>query len=325
MAAGKLYPDAWRMVDQFRAERGKSVPDWPDWCFMPLAASYAIVSADAGVDRLPPHLAGDVGRLGALATWRVTQGIYRFDPTLFEAITATPVAGDLPCDVVHYLPEWCVYMETPGLIWMEQPLHGVFAHLEYDVNHGRQELRLLMDGDTNLTPIPLHLGTWPLSEAIARALDTASIHAIAAGVGALPAGIGAVQRVIVEPIISLLLYLCSVNAEIGDGAHRPVNPTPKRTKSGWRLFPADKPTTWDVGVRLGSALRLATAASGEGRGGTHAGPRPHIRRAHWHSFWVGSKSDPEQRELKLKWLPPIPINIDYGDIVPTIRPIGDSS
>ena len=27
--------------------------------------------------------------------------------------------------------------------------------------------------------------------------------------------------------------------------------------------------------------------------GTHASPRPHIRRAHWHSFWVGKKDQPD--------------------------------
>ena len=28
----RLYPDAWKQVDEFRA-RGKELGDWPDWCF----------------------------------------------------------------------------------------------------------------------------------------------------------------------------------------------------------------------------------------------------------------------------------------------------
>jgi hypothetical protein len=32
----RLYPDAWRLVDEFRADRQR-LGDWPDWCFLPLA------------------------------------------------------------------------------------------------------------------------------------------------------------------------------------------------------------------------------------------------------------------------------------------------
>ena len=39
----RLYPDAWKHVDEFRARR-KELGNWPDWCFLPLAGTYAIVS-----------------------------------------------------------------------------------------------------------------------------------------------------------------------------------------------------------------------------------------------------------------------------------------
>jgi len=39
----RLYPDTWKQVDEFRASR-KELGDWPDWCFLPLAGTYAIVS-----------------------------------------------------------------------------------------------------------------------------------------------------------------------------------------------------------------------------------------------------------------------------------------
>src|SRR6185369_17498093 len=95
-AAGKLYPEAWKTADAFRADRGcDGLPDWPDWCYLPLAGWYAIVSGGC-TNRIPSHLIGDVGRLAALGTWRATQGIYRFDPALYHAIVETPVDGDLP-------------------------------------------------------------------------------------------------------------------------------------------------------------------------------------------------------------------------------------
>ena len=39
----RLYPNVWKQVDDFRASR-KDLGDWPEWCFLPLAGTYAIVS-----------------------------------------------------------------------------------------------------------------------------------------------------------------------------------------------------------------------------------------------------------------------------------------
>ena len=328
-AAGQLYPAAWKAAEEFRADRGSDgLPDWPEWCYLPLAGWYAIVSG-GGDNRLGPQLIGDVGRLAALGAWRVTQGIYRFDPALYEAVVATPIEGDLPRDVLYHLPEWCVYVETPGMENEGDRLHGFFAHLEWDANNERHELRLVLDSDKSLTPIPLHLGPWPLAESIARMADVASIHSMGAGLGPVPADSKALIRKWAEPLVSLLLYLCSQNAEIRDGCKVPANPVPKRTKKGLRIFPPDKPTTWDVGVRLGAALRQAYHAQETGQSGTHDGPRPHIRRAHWHGFRSGPMKRQDgatiptpERPLGLKWLSPIAVKIDSPDDIPaTIRPV----
>jgi len=104
IAAGRLYPKAYRQADQFRADRGKgTLPAWPSWCYLPMAAWYAIVSegkGPLGFDRI-----GDVGRLAALGSWRVTQGIYRFDQDLYEAVRDTPLEGNLPAAILYRLPE----------------------------------------------------------------------------------------------------------------------------------------------------------------------------------------------------------------------------
>jgi len=268
-AAGLLYPQAWPRIDEFRAGRGvDGLPQWPDWCFLPMAAYYAIVCADAGLATLPPHLVGDVGRLAALGAWRVTQGIYRFDPAVYDAVRETPLDRAIPCDVLYHLPEWCVYIDTPGLTCAGSTLHGVFAHLEWDANTQRTELRLLLDSEQALVPLSLHLGVWPLAEALDRVRQEALRISGAANMsplqvnGAAFAQPGALDEFAagLQPIMSLLLYLCSQAGEIGDDQYQPRNPTPKRTKRGWRLFAVDQPTTWEVGVRLGAALRGAYQA-----------------------------------------------------------------
>jgi hypothetical protein len=317
-AIGKRYPDAWRQVDDFRADRGRGLPDWPDWCFLPLAGAYAIVSG-GGDNRVGPALAGDVGRLGAVAAWRVSQGIYRYDPALYEALIETPVTGDLPCDVIYRLPEWCVYLETPDLTWNGDALHGAFGHLEWDANSGREELRLVLDTATGLIPIPMHLGAWTLDKALARMIDTAQVWATASGITLPTSGRDALRQT-VEPIVSLLLYLCSSNADL---PARPERPRPKRTKAGWRLFPADKATTWDVGERIGAALRRAYQQSETDQRAIdpqtgRARPRAHVRRAHWHTYLTGAG----RQTRTLKWIPPIAVNVDDVDDLPaTVRPV----
>ncbi|WP_156901640.1 AcrVA2 family anti-CRISPR protein [Azohydromonas australica] len=276
---------------------------------------YPVVTNGRDVE-LREHQALDLYRLATLSAWRMTQGIYRFDPAVFEAIADTPVTGDLSHEILFRLPEWAVYVETPGLLYADEALHGFFAHLDFALDTGTAELRLLLDAEGALDPLALPLGPWSLSESIARTLAATGAEAVRAA----PAAAGAGVRTVVKPLVSLLLYLCSQAAEIGDGTRRPANPQPKKTKRGPRLFQAEKPTAWDVGVRLGAALRRAyqaeqTRSPGDG---THPGPKPHIRRAHWHGFWSGPLEG--QRRFGLRWLPPIAVNVESRDELPaTVR------
>ncbi|MFL9999371.1 hypothetical protein PQR34_49145, partial [Paraburkholderia sediminicola] len=83
-----------------------------------------------------------VNVLATLAGWRVTQGVYRFDPTLYNALIATPIEGKLPTELLSRLPEWTVYIETPGMRWVGEPLHGVFAQVG-DLHDGAEVLTLV--------------------------------------------------------------------------------------------------------------------------------------------------------------------------------------
>ena len=323
---GQLYPRAWRQVDHLRADR-EGLGGWPDWCFLPLAGSFAIVT---GGRALPPgERVEHVGILGALAAWRVTQGIYRFDPTVLDALWDTPVTGDIPTEVLHHLPEWCVYVATPGKTWNGATLHGFFAHLEHDSNDGRTELRLVLDvtgadGD-DLIVIPVHLGQGGVAEGVAAMMRESARHQ------PIPSSVhGDVIEAVsgtVSPLVSLVLYLCSQAAEIrsGSGGGRPpTRAKAVKTKKGMRLFPPEQPRSWEVGYRLGAALRKGMCGQGveTEHPGSHASPRPHVRRAHWHSFWTGRRDRPEVRSVVVKWLPPIPVNVvDIEDLTPTVRQV----
>ena len=52
--------------------------------------------------------------------------------------------------------------------------------------------------------------------------------------------------------------------------------------------------------------------------------RPHIRRAHWHTYWVGPMDEVyPKRKTILKWLPPIPVNVTDVEKLPVVvREVG---
>lgn len=312
----KKYPLAIEQIDKFRASR-KELGDWPQWCFCPLAGSYAVVSNTENFLNLDSlH---DIGTVGAVIAWRATQGIYRFDQTVYEAVIQTDLKGDIPVQVLHQLPEWCVYIETPGAKAYGGRIHGFFAHLEYDVNDSRSELRLMLDSDDGLLTVPLHLGS-DIHSAIERATREASKQFIKEFTQ--KPNFGAIAKAEeIAPFVSLLLYLCSQAVEIRDqkgSSRQPKFPKATKLKSGFKILPANQVTTWEVAYRLGSALRLAETQQSESEAsGTHNSPKPHVRRAHWHTFLTGPR-DGERKPI-LKWLPPISVNVEAGEIIPTIK------
>ena len=118
-------------------------------------------------------------------------------------------------------------------------------------------------------------------------------------------------------MLQLLLYLCS------DEPDMPEIERPRRTVCGGAR-PAEVPRVWDIGVRVSQAMRSyrrqgSRDGTSESVGqGSHASPRPHIRSAHWQSFWVGLRTAtfPERRPV-IHWIPPVPVGMDWKRELPT--------
>lgn len=124
---GRDYPKFQDQYTLFRQDR-EALGGWPEYVYCPLAGAYAVVSG-GGNRRVAPEKAPDIARVGALAAWRPTKQIYRFDPTLYDALWHSPLAGALPCELLRRMPAWCVYIEG-GEAALQHGLHGFFAHLE---------------------------------------------------------------------------------------------------------------------------------------------------------------------------------------------------
>ena len=314
------YPNAWTLAADIRSRKGQDLSDWPDWCHMPLAASYSIISEAHGGGQVPLQYGADIAECAALSAWRATKGIYRFDAEIASALTSTPLTGHLPDDLLERLPEWCVYVDLSEAEYADKRLFGFYAHLERDANDGHKELRLLLDRSDGLLPVPLHLSGGNLAEAVEQMLAESDRQAIRRGLPPSDHLFELPQKVSqqIAPLVSLLLYLCSEQPEIdelGGAQRKPQNPIQIKTRNGLKEFPASTPTTWNVGWRIGAALRSAQKRTSETSGdGTHASPRVHIRRAHWHTFLTGVG----RTRRELRWISPILVGGDAGEELPAV-------
>jgi len=335
------YPDAWKTLEAFRAARG-SRPElsWPNWVYVPVAGAFAVVFRDDYPLPSDPR-AFDVARVAGIGAWRMTKGIYRFDPLLFEELWASEYEGPITLDPLRHLPEWSVYVEIPArpALGGEFQLHGFFAFLEHDMNSGHEELNFLWDmddpdGKPALLSTVLHLGEPTLQAAfeagaeegreVVRRLDPGYTRELEELHGAdleeLNRKSIELNMEIAKHALSLLLFLIAsgdVRPTRPDQPTKPHRPQPKKTRKGVRLLAANALQTWDVGVRYGRLLaaRQPTANAERGRG---APKRPHVRRAHWHGYWVGPRSKPEERRLELRWLPPIFVGAKAEEELPAV-------
>lgn len=322
--------------------------DWPVHIFVPqdevlveLPATLQELGGQQALDDFAQYTLNEMLLVVAAgltwASWRMTQGIYRFDPALYPHLIHTEGGAKIPASMLMQLPEWCVYIETPGLtiptLMGNRPdtnLYGAWLRLDVDNDAGGAPvLYITLDSD-----LDQEIGVQPTQMVY---LGGSVADGVRASIKRIQAELGhdydaeLVERKMsqwIEPVVNLALYLCTAPefSRAGQPAN-PENPKPKKTKRGTKLFAADGPSVWDVGARIGSALRAAyqrEQAGGDAAGDGHQ-VRPHMRRAHWHTVVSGKRKatggspiPPEKRKRELRWMPPIAVNVDDIGALPAV-------
>lgn len=243
----------------------------------------------------PQMLEGMLVHCQLAAQWRQTRGIYRFDPGLEEALGNSQESDPFPASHLRRLPEPCVFLTSEmGGLFAGAFSADVFVMVESKANTismcafdmdasnilegGRSFGHRFHDDDALLGDA---YGDWSATKAATW--------------------------------LPRLLYLCTVDPDIGPPRER------KRSKKTRNLL---LPRTFDVGLRIGASLRQARKEAEESRqaatGAERHRPIAHVRRAHWHSYWVGSEAL-ENRRLELRWVPPTLVNAKSSDeIIPRV-------
>lgn len=312
------YPTVWSSINEFRVEK-----DWPDWCYIPIEFGLAIASQDDVsseqilFSRLKPAV------ITAAASWRISQGIYRFNSELYNELVNQPLEGNIPCDVLKRLPEYCVYIETQDAIHMSLPLEGFFAHLEYDSNTHDEELRFVFITKTGeYIPESVQIGDMTLEEGLDMTFSKSENAAKSISLGSFETNKSAlkgIHRTMKEELgafIQLVLYLCAENADMV----KPPHPVTWKQRNN-KIEPKKAVKFVKVGQEIGEVLRVYKKGKSEenvryvdnGVDTEHSSKRPHMRKAHWHHYRVGTN----RQELIIRWLPPIPVNMNDNLNIPT--------
>lgn len=322
-AFGRAFPGVWNLVDIQRIQGAKARDTWPSWCYLPYERAHDVMSKFA--PRLPSEFSRTITspiaqisearrilayELCLLSAWRHTKGIYRFNPALYDKVIDTPLDSELPCELLLRLPEWAVTIETPGLL-----LHDTIkSHVMLTVTLRASEPIVLINCNL-FSPIILPLTRQSVAAALA--------HAHASG------AIRAVIEPFVRRALTLAIFLCCEEPDLSGGTDRRSLGVTK-TRHGNRFFPPGQVQTWDVGSRIGAALRAAEkewedaeAAAGPGEEGAEARrrarPRPHFRSAHDRRVWVGSG---DNARAVWRWFPVQLVNANTSSaLIETIRPV----
>ena len=266
----KRYPETGRLVSQFQQ---KGIPGhdqgWPDWIFLPTICFEHIVREARGETATAQSVAGEMCILGALATWQYSQGIYLpGDLYLQEELAKTPLTGEMPVERFRHLPQWCIYVRTPYMECLGEPLHGFWAYLAWDFKTGCETLALLLDLENDLCMLAMHIGPWSIREGVQKIFDGSKKLAgelNEPGCKRVDNDVGEIAEAL-TPLIAIVLYLCSDTAEI-EHEHTPglwpAYPRAKKTRHGWKMFPAPQPTLWRYGKTAGALLRQAAESNAE--------------------------------------------------------------
>lgn len=291
-AITERWPRLWITLEKAGREgRAKLAEEglWPEWCPVPMGLTLAVLES-YGTPRLEAATA--LASVHALALWRAGRIVARFDGRLAGELDATDPPKEVPPEVLWRLPAWCVAVWDTPAPWL--------AHLDWDPR-GWVELRIVFSAAGELMGVPVPLRAETLAECLER------IEA------PIPHHLRGVLAERLEPVVGrVVARLCWLAADQPDiRGRRPPTPGERARVDG----PGGELQVWDVGVRTGAALR---GYDEQQHGGTGGGGRvrAHLRRAHWHTYWTGPRTDPTPA---LRWVHPTLVG--SGDLPATVRPV----
>ena len=237
------------------------------------------------------------------------------------------MTGELPHSLLQQLPTWAVFIPTP---WIAA---GRGVYVIYDmaqVTKGGVAFAGVEDGVDDFVLLFISRGAERAAVVFVRCFERTigeSINAQHPACRERNGHLGSAARTCISKTCS--------GTPIARSSKRSCRwPVPLlgRARCPRRRYPSSRgppapptngdPTVLEVGFRLGAALRAhRTHSSGPGEG-RHASPLPHVRTAHWHTYWYGPRdATVTLRTAKRRWLAPILVNLHTAPLDVVVRPV----
>ena len=234
----RRYPCLWTDLRKGYADPGKllhlkrsgleQLSTVPDWCIMPTLFPFLAMVERYGEHFYLSHM-DELMTMGSTYIWRCSKGVYRFAPELYDALIHQPLTGDLPQECLFRLPEWAVYVETPGLSYERIPMEGFIAHLDYNLFSRDVDLQfaIFRKGIVEPKMIALPFGGGTLLDAMDR-VDQVDMMFAGQLSNIRYVGSRDEYRQTFSAMLQLLLYLCCDAPDMPEIEH----PQKRRRLSG---------------------------------------------------------------------------------------------
>lgn len=308
---GQLF----EVVDVYKGVCKEAGHEWDESCYIPAE----LIATFADKTKIFNHIYP--AEIFNLACWRRYKQIYTIDDDFLNELFSSEI-GDIPVEIFKYLPYESFFVDCKfdDCIGFFCTRNRVVKNVPVDSNDFMQDgihiYYIQKDGATGGCPITFSRGA-TVREAIGRDLDI--IGSTGEYNNSQLEMLREVTFNIMMKVVQILLYICSAEADVIE------NPEQKAIyRKASSITAKDRignVRKWDVGYRIGRTLRRAksdeTSSTIKRTPGTSSPKRPHIRRAHFHHYWVG-KRDSNERKLIVKWVAPMTININADETPTTI-------
>ncbi|MBO5576939.1 MAG: hypothetical protein J5956_11665 [Ruminococcus sp.] len=251
--------------------------------------------------------------------WDKYKQIYKFNPELFKLLTEETDADSVMADIfLSKLPFPCFYVDNP----IEDGIGNVFVGFYVLIRLGVDNVPELFIEFAQADPERSYrFCAVPLIKGSNKTIDELLTRQyVLAGVDPKDVPQKEVFNEMCKKAINCVAYLCTDKVDVIKTRREVKAKSPKSSKK--------KPKTVKVGLvgdKIAKVIkenRVRYVYEGNSRPHEKGTPKSaHIRRAHYHSFWTGKRSEPEKRELIVKLISPIFVKGENGADKVTVRKI----
>lgn len=282
-----------------------SLVTWDDWIYAALDCYAPNWQKGLNIgDPIPDYLVNNLpcptGELVTIGSWMLTKNIYRFENEVALELTKSKFEGNLPNFLIN-VPELCIYVQTDNfdLNFQGNKIYGVIFALTELCYQKVLVSTIFLDTGLTRTIVLLVNQDKNIEDCLSDFID--EFHDDRSTLDEQE--INEYQS-LQKKLINILLWF-----SLSKPDYTPLLPDNHKEKTGIqvvkripRLFEAQKYKPFIAGREMSKQIKsVNTQLAAYSKQSPKVHRRPHLRRAHYHLYWYGTKGSFERYDFK--WIP----------------------